>query len=152
MRLGANVTAVSENRKENFTMLNKLESEEKRTRANRFAISMDPAVLNRFNRMRHAWYETPEEVKAGLAWGKRKAELMRWVRRQIGRRLTECERRCIELYYFEGMSFRQAAAATDTNVSSVHRAVARALRKLRQAAQEDGIALHRRTRPRGQRD
>ena len=80
------------------------------------------------------WYETPEEIEAGLKWGKRKAELIRWVRRQMDRRLTAVERRYFELHYFRGLSFREVAAATGSSPAAAHRAVRRSLRKLRVAA------------------
>ncbi len=109
----------------------------KRSRASRFAVSIDPRWLERVENSRGAWYETSEEIESGLAWGHKKAALLRWVRRQMGRRLTRRERRCIELYYFRGKTFREAGSITKTNASSVHRAVARGVRKLRMAAQEE---------------
>ena len=80
------------------------------------------------------WYESQEDVEAGLRLGEEKAELMKWVRRQMGRRLTIRERRCIELYYFEGLTFREVGDRTGTNASSVFRAIKRAVRKLHTAA------------------
>ncbi len=86
---------------------------------------------------RGAWYETPAEIEQQLEWGKRKAELMRWVRRQMERRLTPRERRCLELYYFENLNYEQVGRATNTHCSCAWRAVRRALDKLRAAAQQD---------------
>lgn len=109
-----------------------------RTRAERNAILVDPNSLCLLNLDRAAWYETEEEVEAGLAWGKRKAELLRWVRRRMGRKLTLRERRCVELYFFEGKTLREVGTLTGTTASSSHRAVRRALRKLQEAAVTDG--------------
>ncbi len=106
-------------------------------RESRHAIGVAPEVLGRLDEGCGAWYETEDEVQEGLAWGVRKAHMLRWVRRQMGRRLTSRERHCVELYFFYGMTYRQLGEATNTNVSSAYRAVARGLRKLRQAARED---------------
>lgn len=109
-----------------------------RTRAGRNAVLMESKALHLFENARGAWYETPEEIEAGLEWGKRKAELLTWVRRQIGRHLTPRERRCIELYFFEGLTYREAGEKTGTNASSVHRAVTRSLRKIRAQLEKGG--------------
>ena len=97
-------------------------------------ILLKPEVMDAFATARAAWYEGEKEVQDGLAWGKEKARLLRWVRRQMTRRLTPCERRCVELCFFQGLTFREAAAHTRTNPSSVYRGVRRALRKLNAAA------------------
>jgi len=99
-------------------------------------------VLSKIDRTRGAWYETEEEIAAGVKWGREKARLLRWVRSQMTMRLTLRERRCVELYYFEGLTFREAAHRTETNATSVYRAVQRSLRKLRQAAAESEISNH----------
>lgn len=108
--------------------------ETKRTRAERQAVVMTPDVLRYFSLEQGAWHETREEVEAGLAWGNEKAHLLRWVRKQMARKLTARERRCVELYYFEGLTYREAGQITQTNASSVYRAVKRGLRKLRTEA------------------
>ena len=113
---------------------------EKRSRASRFALTFDPVVMRLFSNERGAWHETEAEVDQGLIWGKEKAVLLAWVRKQMDRRLTPVERRCVELYYFHGLTFRQASTVTGTNASSVYRAVRRSVRKLQLAAKEDGIA------------
>ena len=105
-----------------------------RRRADRFAMTMPPEFFRMANIRRGMWHETPEEIDAGLEWGRRKAELLRWVRRQIGRTLTPCERRCITLYFFRGMTFPEVAQATGMSLPATHRAVARSLRKLRATA------------------
>ncbi|HOE66571.1 MAG TPA: hypothetical protein PLO62_08585, partial [Candidatus Hydrogenedentes bacterium] len=74
-----------------------------RSRASRFSINMANDVLSKIDRTRGAWYETEEEIAAGVKWGREKARLLRWVRSQMTMRLTLRERRCVELYYFEGL-------------------------------------------------
>lgn len=85
------------------------------------------------------WHESRDDRERGLRWGREKARLLKWVRNQMGRRLTPTERRCVELHYFEGLTFREAARHTGTQPSSVCRAVQRSIRKLRQAAAEQGV-------------
>jgi DNA-directed RNA polymerase specialized sigma24 family protein len=109
-----------------------------RSRASRFAVFMSPEVLRHFPIEASAWHESEEEVAAGIAWGREKAVLIKWVRVQMGERLTKRERECLELYFFRNMTYRQVGLATSTNGSSAYRAVMRALRKLREAAVEDG--------------
>lgn len=112
-----------------------------RSRASRFAVNINPDRFQFRNMKEAMWYESPEEIEAGLEWGEEKAKLLRWVQRQMGRRLTKRERRCIELYYFEGMTFREVADRTGTNASSAHRAIRRAVRKLHALAEKGDRSL-----------
>jgi len=105
-----------------------------RSRASRFAVAAPPSYFKRLEARRNLWYESPEEIAAGLAWGRRKARLLQWIRQEMGTSLTQRERECIELYFFHGMTCREVGQATATNASSVHRAIRRSIRKLRQAA------------------
>ncbi len=125
---------IARNSKERKTMY--LE-EDREPRENRSAVRIPQFVFDELSHREGAWYETPDEVAAGLDWGRRRALLMRWVRRHMARRLTQRERRCIELYYLFGLNHRQVGAATGTAGSSACRAIARGLRKLRLAAEED---------------
>ncbi len=109
----------------------------RRRRADRFSVRLRAHLLEEMSTMRGAWAETPEEIVAGLAWGRRKAALLRWVRMQMERRLSEQERCCLELYYFEGLSFSQVAKETGASASTACRAVNRAIVKLRRAAAEE---------------
>ena len=109
----------------------------KTSRASRYAMRISRRVLEEFGENKGPWYETPGEIAEQLGWGRRKAELLWWVRLQMGRKLTVRERQCIELYYFQGMTYLEAGAATGTDPSTVYRAVRRGLRKLRLATQED---------------
>jgi DNA-directed RNA polymerase specialized sigma24 family protein len=77
------------------------------------------------------WHETPEDIEAGLAWGVKKKRLLRWVRRRMTDNLSPVERRSIEMYFFKAMKKADIARATQTSPAAVHRAVRRALRKLR---------------------
>ena len=55
--------------------------------------------------------------------------------------LTQRERECIELHYFRGLCYRAIGKLTRTNASSACRAAARGVRKLREAAQADGLVV-----------
>lgn len=107
-----------------------------RTRAHRHESFLSPELMRQYRVEQSAWYESEAEVRRGLTWGARKAVLLAWVREQMRTRLTPRERHCLELYYFRGLTYREAGAATGTNASSVHRAVQRAIRKLRDAAED----------------
>lgn len=110
-----------------------------RTRAARFAISFNPQSIDGFDSSRGAWHETAEDIEEGIAWGEEKDRLLSWVRRQTDHRLTAVERHAVQQYFFEGLTYREAAARTGVNASTVHRAVRRAIRKLKEAAAEDDI-------------
>ena len=81
------------------------------------------------------WFETADEIRIAIERGRKNARLLEWVRSQMRLRLSPVERRCIELYYFEDLNYRQAAEVLGVNVTSVYRGVRRALRKLRTAAE-----------------
>jgi len=117
---------------------------ENRRRADRFAMTMAPEFFRMMNIRRGMWHESPEEVEAGLEWGRRKAQLLRWVRRKMGRRLTPRERECVELHFLQGMTYIEIAAATGTSPGVAHRAVVRSLRKLRITAQRSKIPAAKR--------
>ncbi|MFA6242672.1 MAG: sigma factor-like helix-turn-helix DNA-binding protein [Candidatus Hydrogenedentales bacterium] len=112
-----------------------------RIRPERFTYSTNPLFLLDIASARRAWYETEDEVRAGIRWGKRKAELLQWVRRKMQRKLTARERRCIELYYFQGLTYAKVACVTGTNASSVLRAVRRSVNRLRAIAQLEGVTI-----------
>jgi len=82
------------------------------------------------------WFEDEEAIRRGLEWGRKKARMLRWVESQMVLRLSPIERRCIELYYFEALNYREAALVLDVHASSVYRAVRRGIRKLQQAARD----------------
>ena len=111
-----------------------------RTRALRNEVLLTPDVLKHWAVDQTAWHETQEEIEAKLAWGREKARLLAWVGEQMEIRLTAIERRYLRLYFFEGRTYREVAGITGTNASSVHRGVARGIRKLQIAAKEQGIS------------
>ena len=64
------------------------------------------------------------------------ALLMRWVRREMGRRLTPQEQRLVELYYLEMMTLIEVAYCRKVHFSTVSRSLRRSVGKLRRAARE----------------
>jgi RNA polymerase sigma factor (sigma-70 family) len=106
----------------------------KRTRASRYESVLTPDLLKRFTEEQGAWYESPEEVEEALAWGREKARLLRWVRKQMRGSLTPRQMTQIELYFFHGLTYRQVAQKLGINEATAHRGVQRALRKLKRAA------------------
>jgi DNA-directed RNA polymerase specialized sigma24 family protein len=77
------------------------------------------------------WYETPEEIEAGLAWGDRKEFLMRWLRRRMGRVLSRRQQVVVDLRLFRGMTFNQISKLTGVDRSVVCRAMKRSVVRLR---------------------
>lgn len=110
---------------------------EKRTYADRFKVNCDPAIIESYGNGDGPWSETETEVAAGLAWGEEKARLLKWVRKQMRRRLTQKQRRCIELYYFEDLTFAEIGKKTGCAPSSACRSVHRGLKRLQAAAKLD---------------
>jgi RNA polymerase sigma factor (sigma-70 family) len=97
---------------------------------------MCPNLLRCFPVEAGPWFETEEAIDAGLAWGAEKARLLDWVENTMATRLTKRERACLKMYYFDDLNFRQIGERTQTNASSVYRAVSRGLRKIRKAVAE----------------
>jgi DNA-directed RNA polymerase specialized sigma24 family protein len=107
------------------------------TRGGRNGRATSPARLTLMPESRGMWHEDAPAIRRALRWGRRKERLLRWVRVQMVLVLTRRERECLELYFFRSLSLRQIGLLTHTNASSVHRAVHRAIRKLRQATHDD---------------
>lgn len=108
--------------------------EETELRAQFIGAQAGEFALRSLTLARTPWYEDEETIRRGLEWGRKKARILRWVESQMLLRLTPIERRCIELYYFQALNYREAASVLEVNPSSVYRAVRRGIRKLREAA------------------
>jgi DNA-directed RNA polymerase specialized sigma24 family protein len=92
---------------------------------------VDPANFDFVDETDSPWHETPEDIQDALDYGCEKARLLKWVRRHMRSKLTARERRCVELLFFRGLSYRQAAERIGIHPSVVHRSVQRGLGKLR---------------------
>ncbi len=106
-------------------------------RENRNSVTLEPAKLERYIAENRMWYETPEEIRAGLEWGRRKQSLLRWVRRQMGRRLTLKERRSIELRFFHNLTFAEMGDEMQLDAVTAWRVVQASIKKLQKAARMD---------------
>ena len=101
-------------------------------------ITFDPAVIARVNRDKGIWHETASEVAQALEAAQERTLLLRWVRREMGRRLSPRESRFLEEHFFLARSAAAVARNSGVDRSTVARALRRAIVKLRQAALENG--------------
>ena len=115
----------------------------RRNKGERYGLRIPSAVMERLTAEEGFWHESPREVEDGLRHGARKAELLAWVKRRMETQLTEREAECIRLHYFQGHSFRAIHVRTGLGLATVHRAIQRGLKKLRQAAAEEAITWER---------
>jgi RNA polymerase sigma factor (sigma-70 family) len=107
------------------------------SRAQRFRVTLAPAIMDRFLRSQGAWFETADDTRERLRRNARHDALMAWVVARMPELLTTRERQCIDLHYFRGLSYREIGEATSTNKTSAFRAVERGIRKLREAKEKD---------------
>lgn len=96
--------------------------------------------LHEVSNEKSMWYESPEEIRSLLAWGRQKRRLLRWVRTMATRRLTSTEKEYLVCYFFECMSYKEIGERRGVHPSSVCRGVMRAIKKLRVLAQTSTVA------------
>lgn len=108
-----------------------------RNRVERVSVYVAPEKLDRVLISRALWFETDEEIAAGLAWTERKAELLRWLRRQMARKLTQRERRCVELYYFKAMTLEEVGREMGLSAATACRTLRHSIHKLRDIAEKN---------------
>lgn len=107
------------------------------TRSERNARQVKPMCFELWLESNGLWYESKEEIEAGLAYGARKAALLHWLEEAMTRVLTAKEQECLRLYFLEEMPYRQLGAAANISAATALRAVRRAVLKLQAAARED---------------
>jgi predicted DNA-binding protein (UPF0251 family) len=100
-------------------------------RSQRLGTQAGSFMIDALARENTPWFETPEDIEAGLAWGREKEALLARVREWMAACLSDMERKSIALYYFENLNYRDAADRLGVNASTVCRAVHRATEKLR---------------------
>ena len=115
----------------------------RRSKAERYGLRIHPARMARLAVSDGFWYEDPETVRRKLKEGRRREELLAWVRRRMRDRLTAREAECVRLHYFEGLAYRAIEARLGIGLATVHRGLRRALEKLRRAAREEGVDWRR---------
>ncbi len=100
--------------------------------------SCDPALLARVAATRSLWHETETEINTALKAAEERALLLRWVRREMRRRLTPRERRFLEQHYFNALPTEEVARRNKVHQATVSRTLHRAVAKLRRAARANG--------------
>lgn len=111
---------------------------EKRTFADRYKVNCCPSIMAEFTNEDGPWSEDESVIAAGLAWGREKKRLLHWVRLRM-RRLTEKQRRCIELHYFKGLTYIEVGKLVGCSPSAACRSAQRGIEGLRQAARREGV-------------
>jgi len=104
----------------------------RRTRECRPEIIADPAIFEVL--AEHRGLHCDEDIVRRQEM--ERALLMRWVRREMGRRLTRRERQMVELHYLEMMTIEEVARHKRVHFSTVFRSLRRSVGKLRNAARE----------------
>ena len=112
---------------------------EKRNYADRFKVNCGPSAMAGFTNEESPWNEDEQSIAAGLAWGEEKERLLSWVRWQMRWRLREKQRRAIELYYFEDLTYAEIGLRMGCSSSAAYRSVRRGLEKLRESARREGV-------------
>jgi len=95
--------------------------------------SFDPASIAKFANQNSMWYESPEEVAAGLKEGRRRERALDAVRRAIPKCLTARQQLCIKEHCFEGKSYRRIGREQGLHFTTVAQHVSAAVRRLRKA-------------------
>lgn len=111
--------------------------ERKTTRSERLAMAFFPGFFDMVAKDRGMWFEDDLHRERMLAWGARKAFLIRWLRSRMEEQLTERQRMVIEYIHFEGLSHQESGARLGVSASTSCRDGQKALRILKRAAEED---------------
>lgn len=108
----------------------------RRTRQWRPEITVEPARMAYLVERYHGSPGMRRDQEGETRKQAEQALLMRWVRREMGRRLTQHERQLVELYYLEMMTLKEVAHSRKVHFSTVSRSLRRSVGKLRRAARE----------------
>ena len=110
-----------------------------RTYSDRYKVNYSPSVMAGFTNEEGPWSENEQDIVAGLAWGREKDRLLKWVRLQMRRHLTRKQRRALQLYYFKNLTFGEIALEVGCSPSAACRSVQRGVERLRDVAREEGV-------------
>lgn len=105
-------------------------------------VFVSPQFLEEIPETQSLWHETPEEIEQKLQWGKEKAQLLQWVRKQIERKLTPKERKYIEHYYLQGQTLETIAKKYQSHPANIHRTIRRGIKKLIQLTKNENLIFH----------
>lgn len=117
-----------------------------RTFSDRYKVSCGPSLMARFNNQDSPWSEDGQDIEIGLAWGREKERLLKWVRLQMRRHLTQKQRRALHLHYFKNLTFGEIALEMGCSPSAACRSVQRGVDRLRDVAREEGVGYSLRWR------
>jgi RNA polymerase sigma factor (sigma-70 family) len=93
--------------------------------------------MDRYDSTMTPWYMDEGERERRAERFAIRAMLLQWIRHHMTICLTDMERDCVEAYYFQGRSYREAARDLHVHAATVLRTVRQAVRKLREAAEQD---------------
>ena len=110
--------------------------ERETTRAGRAGIAKPPRQMEKYATDDGMWAETDRERAVRLERAICRDMLLDWVRERLAE-LSEVQRVSIELRYFGGLTYVQAAKVLGRDPSSVKRAEKRAIRELRAMKRDD---------------
>ncbi len=93
--------------------------------------SVDSLGMARFTNENSLWYETHDEIAAGLRDGRRRARLLAAVCKVMPDCLTARQQLCLAEHYFEGKSYRRIGQEQGLHFTTVGQHVTAAVRRLR---------------------
>ena len=82
------------------------------------------------------WYESPEEIKAGLEYGAQKRAMLARVDQAMRDVLTTEERVTMELRFTYALTYREIADIMDRNTSTIHRRIEKCIWKIKRRIAE----------------
>jgi hypothetical protein len=96
------------------------------TRAGRLAVLMDPRHIDRFSTEEGMWAETAEQREDRLERAYCRDILLDWVRERL-HALSDAQREAVELHFFVGLTYEQAAFLSGKHKSTIKRNIDRAI-------------------------
>lgn len=131
--------------KKDKSKINRLKNHKRENNASdyfRNIIFVSSQFLEEIPETQSLWYETQEEIEQKLQWGKEKAHLLQWVRKQMERKLTPKEKKYIEYYHFQGKTLETIAKKFQSHPANVHRIIRRGIKKLIQLTKNENLIFH----------
>ncbi|MGC8739328.1 MAG: hypothetical protein ACP5UA_11890 [Candidatus Hydrogenedens sp.] len=108
----------------------------------RNTIFVSSQFLEEISETQSLWYETPEEIERKIQWGKEKAHLLNWVKKQMERKLTLKEKKYIECYYLQGETLEVISKRFHSHPANIHRTIRRGIKKLIQLTKNENLHFH----------